>query len=189
MKYRKFSKFEKKENKQLKVKNALSGKGLFIYKNKSKHATLTLPRPTESGLRVVEADKEFQGDDYYLQMVRSGDLILVKVIDDGNKKPEPVQEFTPEPCRTTVCEVKREVLTEAVAQPKTQKKPKTLKESAMSEQKLLLDQPERVTTKGKTEHVVDKTTSKVKLNETDNQPQEPVLLNESPSDDGFLVLK
>jgi hypothetical protein len=59
----------------------------------------------------------------------------------------------------------------------------------MSEQKLLLDQPDRVTNKGKTEHVVDKSTGKVKLNETGNQPQEPVLLNESPSDDGFVVLK
>lgn len=184
MKYRKFNKFEKKENNQAKLKNALSGKGLFLYKNKSKHATLTLPRPTASGIRVVGPDKEFQGDDYYIQMVRSGDLILVRVIDDGQPKPELAP--APQVC-TTLCEVKKEeVLTEAAV---TKVPAKKTKEKNMSEQKLLLDQPERVTTKGKTEHVVDKATGKVKLNETGNQPQEPVLLNESPSDDGFVVLK
>jgi hypothetical protein len=185
MKYRKFNKFEKKENNQLKVKNALSGIGVYIYKNKSKHATLTLPRPTSSGVRMVGPEKEFQGDDYYLQMVRSGDLMLVKVVDDGKTKPAPVQEV----CRAEPCEVKQEVLTEAVAAKTLPKKIKLKEDKNMSEQKLLLDQPERVTTKGKTEHVVDRSTGKVKLNETGNQTQEPVLLNESPSDDGFVVLK
>jgi hypothetical protein len=183
MKYRKFNKFEKKENNHNKVKNALAGKGVFLFKNKSKTATLNLPRPTASGIRVVGPDKEFQGDDYYIQMVRTGDLILVRVIDDGQVKPEPVA--VPEVC-TAVCEVKEEVLTEAVVTKTTAKK---TKEKTMSESKLLLDQPERVTTKGKTEHVVDKTTGKVKLNEGDGQPQEPVLLNESPGADGFVVLK
>lgn len=79
MKYRKFNKLEKKEVRAQMLENALHGEGLYLYKN-ANNATLTLPRPTSSGLRVIGPGKEFQGDNYYMQLVRSGMLRLVKEI-------------------------------------------------------------------------------------------------------------
>jgi hypothetical protein len=77
MKYRKFNKFEKKEVRAQMLQNALHGEGLYLYRNNTK-ADLTLPRPTKSGTRVVAAGKEFQGDNYYMQLVKQGMLRLVK---------------------------------------------------------------------------------------------------------------
>ena len=79
MKYRKFNKFEKKEVQAQQLANALHGEGLYLYRN-STDADLALPRPTKSGLRSVGPRAEFQGDNYYMQMVRNGFLRLVKEI-------------------------------------------------------------------------------------------------------------
>lgn len=58
-------------------------------------------------------------------------------------------------------------------------------EKPMSEQKLILDQPDKVTTEGKIEHVVKKLDKPVKLNEgqpAEQKKEEDVLLNDSPVD-------
>lgn len=150
MKYRKFNKYEAKENRTTNVTNALAGSGLYIYENSSKEADLTLPRPTRTGLRKVAAGGRFQGDDYYMQLVRTGYLRLIEVM----QTPEQEKEVT-----------------------------------LLEEQKLILDQPDRVTVKGKVEQVVEKKTPKQKLNEGNNTAPAPeVLLNENPGDDGFVVI-
>jgi uncharacterized membrane protein len=79
MKYRKFNKFEKKEVRSQMIENALHGEGVYLYRNNSM-ADLTLPRPTRSGIRSVGPKQEFQGDNYYMQLVKSGMLRLVKEI-------------------------------------------------------------------------------------------------------------
>lgn len=79
MKYRKFNKLEKKEVQAQQLANALHGEGLYLYRNNT-GADLALPRPTKSGLRSVAPKAEFQGDNYYMQLVRSGFLRLVKEI-------------------------------------------------------------------------------------------------------------
>jgi hypothetical protein len=79
MKYRKFNKYEKKEVRAQQLENALHGEGLYLFRNNT-DADLTLPRPTKSGLRSVGPRQEFQGDNYYMQLVRSGYLRLVKEI-------------------------------------------------------------------------------------------------------------
>jgi len=86
VKYRKFNRYEKKENRRVQVAEAMSGKGIYVYKNSSAVNELMLPRPTKSGVRKVGPDGTFQGDDYYLQLVRSGELRLVEVIDTGVKQ-------------------------------------------------------------------------------------------------------
>jgi hypothetical protein len=77
MKYRKFNKYEKKQIQSEQMANAMHGEGLYLYENNT-DATLTLPRPTSSGLRIVGARKQFQGDNYYMQMVRDRHLRLIK---------------------------------------------------------------------------------------------------------------
>jgi hypothetical protein len=79
MKYRKFNKYEKKEVKAQMLQNALHGEGIYLYRNNT-NADLTLPRATKSGIRTVSAGREFQGDNYYMQLVRQGMLRLVKEI-------------------------------------------------------------------------------------------------------------
>lgn len=79
MKYRRFNKYEKKEIRSQMLENALHGEGIYLYRNNT-NADITLPRPTKSGTRVVAAGKEFQGDNYYMQLVKHGMLRLVKEI-------------------------------------------------------------------------------------------------------------
>ncbi len=79
MKYRKFNKYEKAEVRSQMLENALHGEGMYLFRNSSS-ADLTLPRPTKSGIKSVGPGKEFQGDNYYMQFVKTGMLRLVKEI-------------------------------------------------------------------------------------------------------------
>jgi len=79
VKYRKFNKYEKKEIRSQVLANALHGEGMYLFENNTK-ADLTLPRPTKSGLRSVGPKQQFQGDNYYMQMVKQGHLRLIKVL-------------------------------------------------------------------------------------------------------------
>lgn len=68
-----------------------------------------------------------------------------------------------------------------VVNPKNSAEP--IKENAMSGEKLILDQPDTITTRGKVEHVVDDNLPKAQpLNDAANpaQPVAEVLLNEQP---------
>lgn len=146
MKYRKLNKYEQKVERARAIDTAMSGEGMYLYEN-SANATLTLPRPTASGLREVGPRAQFQGDNYYMQLVRSGHLRLIKTL----------------------------------MEPQT-------KEQVMNEERLILDQPDTVTNKGKVEHVVDGDTPIQRLQEQGEEDQPDVLLNESPVDDGFVIV-
>lgn len=146
MKYRKFSKQEKKEEKSQAVREAMSGEGLYLYENNS-DATLTLPKPTDSGTRIVDARKQFQGDNYYMQMVMTGHLKLIRELQAPKKE-----------------------------------------EQIMNEEKLILDQPDMVTDKGKMEHIVETPTEPIN-EQGDEDNQEDVLLNEDPVDGGFVIVE
>lgn len=151
MKHQKFNKYEKKEIRRENIAQAMSGAGVYIYQNSSSASELSLPRPTKSGVRKVSAGGQFQGDDYYMQFVKTGILRLVEVL----QTPEQEKEV-----------------------------------QMLEEQKLLLDQPERVTNEGTVENVVAQKPAVRKLNETGKapQPQQDILLNESPDDDAFVIV-
>lgn len=65
-----------------------------------------------------------------------------------------------------------------------------LKESTMPTEKLILDQPDTVTTKGKIEHVVETGPTTMPINDATapTQPIPDVLLNENPLD-GVEIIK
>jgi len=160
MKYRKFNRYEKKENKAHNVREALSGGGVYLYQNSNAKAELTLPRPTKSGMRVIKPGAQFQGDDYYMQLVKTGMLRLVEVLQTAEQ--------------------------EKAEQVKQDQGEQTMNES----QQLLLDQPDTVTHAGPVEHVVKGDVTQKKVNEQANASQVPVLLNESPvADDGFVIVE
>jgi hypothetical protein len=147
MKYRKFNKYERKEEQARAVAQAMHGEGLYLYENNT-DATLTLPRPTKSGTKVVGPRKQFQGDNYYMQMVRSGYLRFIKEL----------------------------------------QAPQSEEQVMLNEEKLILDQPDTVTHKGKVEHVVDRNTPAQRLQEQGSDEQPEILLNEGPVDDGFVIV-
>ena len=80
MKYRKFNRYEKKEIRTEHIRQATAGAGMYLFENSSAQATLNLPRATKSGIRTIGPKQQFQGDDYYMQLVRSGQLRLIKTL-------------------------------------------------------------------------------------------------------------
>jgi hypothetical protein len=62
------------------------GQGYFLYENNT-GGTLMLPKPTASGIRQIEAPDprrpgsgRFQGDDYFMSLVRNNMLRLIKTL-------------------------------------------------------------------------------------------------------------
>jgi hypothetical protein len=128
MKYRKLNKWERKAERAKRLEEALQGSGLYIFENNTK-GDIMLPRPTKSGIRTVLVGKQFQGDSYYLSLVKTNELKLVK-----------------------------ELLS-----------PEQEKEQMAIEKKLILDQPDTITNRGKVEHVC-----------TDDDPTLPPLNEQGP---------
>lgn len=120
---------------------------------------LKLPKATASGMRMIGPRKRFQGDSYFLSWV-GAPMNLLRLI----------EEITP---KKTTQEIADEI-----------NKGKT-----MNEQKLILDQPDTVTNKGKIEHVVSNQQPVQQLNDAAaTKPQHDVLLTENPLD-GVAIIK
>lgn len=139
---RKASRYERQGQRREFLEHVLKGEGLYVYRNRHKEATLELPKPTKSGRSTIGAGQEWQGDNYYMSLVRSGDALLVREI------------YSPE------------------------------QEKQMNEQKLIVDQPDMVTTEGTVEHVIP-TARPGQQPLAEGQPGNPeekkdVLLNEEP---------
>jgi uncharacterized protein with WD repeat len=57
------------------------GKGRYLYQNCTK-GDIVLSRPTRNGVKYIASGQQFEGDDYYLQMVRTHDLKLVRILEE-----------------------------------------------------------------------------------------------------------
>ena len=80
MKYTKrMNKYEKRQYYQDKLKHDMEGKGLYIYENNTK-GDLELPKATASGLKRIPVGGRFQGDNYFMNMVKSHDLRYIREI-------------------------------------------------------------------------------------------------------------
>jgi hypothetical protein len=86
----KLSRAEKKIVNAKKLENALAGSGLYLYENHS-NADLKLPKPTKSGIRQVGPKQQFQGDDYYMSLVRTGFLRLIEVLQTPEQEAQVMQ--------------------------------------------------------------------------------------------------
>lgn len=87
------NKYEKNMLRAQKRKAALSGKGLYVFRNNTS-GDLLLPRPTKSGITRVSTNEEFQGDDYYMFMVRNNELRLVRQIESPEQPAKTLNETT-----------------------------------------------------------------------------------------------
>ena len=129
------------------------GQGLFIYRNKSKVATLSLPKPAANGVKMVgphdpkvAGSGEFEGDDYF---IKCG--------------------FMPAEC----------IVVRAVHKPE---------EKTMNEEKLILDQPDRVTNQGPVEQVADSESQKSLVETEDENQSTEVLLTEDPMEGVKIII-
>lgn len=114
MKKNRKDKVAQKQEKMERLHRTLQGKGLFIFRNASKVSDLTLPKPANDGRKVIEPFQEFQGDDYFMHMLKTHEIRLVQVLIPPDQE-----------------------------------------RKVMSEEKLILNQPETYTNEGKVELVRD----------------------------------
>ena len=57
------------EQRRLNIQKNLSGSGLYIYENKTT-GHLKLPKPASDGRRVIPPKGQFEGDDYFMVLVK-----------------------------------------------------------------------------------------------------------------------
>lgn len=74
------NRYQRRELNAEKLKNNMSGTGIYIYENNS-DGDLKLPKPTDSGIKTVGPRKQFQGDSYYMQWVGSP-MNLLKLVQE-----------------------------------------------------------------------------------------------------------
>ena len=65
-----------------KKSNELAGKGVYIFENIT-NSDFLLPKPTLDNKKFVAPKQKFMGDSYFLNLVKSRMLRLVKVVNNG----------------------------------------------------------------------------------------------------------
>ena len=143
---KKLNKYQSQQERSDRMERIQHGEGLFVYKNRT-NGDLSLPKPTQSGQKVVGPGQEWQGDNYYMAMVPQEAIIV------------------------------RTIIT-----------PQQQKEMKMQEEKLILDQPDKVTTEGMVEHVVKKIPESLNEVEEDQTLKSDTLINEDPMD-GVQIIR
>jgi len=73
------NKYERRAEREQQIKIALHGEGLYEYINNRK-GELNLPKVAANGIKRVAPGKTFEGDSYFMQMVKTNDLRLVREI-------------------------------------------------------------------------------------------------------------
>ena len=141
------------------------------YRTKSKRLT----RYEAIAANRVKTEMAQRGEGIFLYRNNTkGDLTLPKPSLDGKKTIPPKETWTGDDYFMQLVRSNEARLVETIKSPEDERK-------AIMEQKLLVDQPDRVTVKGKVEHVVVQ--PQKKLNENTPAAQEPVqdvLITEDP---------
>jgi len=203
MRYSQYNRHERKQIQLEKLAQSLKGAGIYVYKNASRTGTLSLPKEIASGRKTVGPGEEFQGDSYFMSLVRTGDLIMVRAIKTAEQDKKEVAAAAAEvvanaaalEAKTMTDRVNAAmalalvekaaaeecVLSEATDHASKTRVPRKVETvNNQKTKKLVLDQPDRVTNEGKVEHVI-RDDGTQKLHDHDNSKRQPdVLLNEHP---------
>jgi hypothetical protein len=152
---KKVSKIERLAERKKIIEYRQKGEGLYVFRNRSREATLDLPKPSSDGKTAVGPANpqipgagEWEGDSYFMDMVRRNEAVLVRII----RSPEEERMMN-------------------------------------SQEKLILDQPDQITSEGTVEHIVFD--PKKSLNETPedlSKPKPDVLLTEDPME-GIQIIR
>ena len=120
------TKYQKNVMRAEKRRDALQGKGLYVYRNNTS-GDLFLPKPTKSGVSKVGLREEFQGDDYYMFMVKSNELHLMRVI-ESPQETAVLRESTEQPMEDKLITEQPPVVTTEGTVEYVQQKPKDKRE-------------------------------------------------------------
>ena len=143
------SKYENRVLRAQKRRADMQGSGRFIFENNTR-GDLMLPRATKTGISKVcvrdprvPGSGQFTGDDYYMSMVRTNDLRLIRQIEAPNQEPvmteQPVTEdklITEQPPLVT-----NEGTVEFVEQKPKQQKLNEIQPAAPEPEKLINEDP------------------------------------------------
>lgn len=152
----------------------VQGTHLYTFENHRNH-DLSLPRRSYDGKTLIPPRGQFKGDEYFLMLQKSGQIRLVSS--------EPFVKPQPAACAPVVQQPAACVATVQQATENVQVITETKQETNM--EKLILDQPDRVTTQGHTEQVACNQPKKIndaaEINSKAKQNGE-ILLTENPLD-------
>jgi hypothetical protein len=159
MKYApRLNRYERRQVHEEKLKHDMGGTGVYVYENNT-DGDLKLPKPTDSGIRMVGPRKRFQGDSYYMKWVGSP-MNLLRF----------VEEISPKITNQNL-------------------QPQTMEENVSQEKKLLLDQPDTITHNGKVETIIVNQESRpLNDNTYPTKKRSEVLLTEDPLDGVEIIL-
>jgi hypothetical protein len=89
---KKMNRYERSNYLRAKLEKDLSGEGLYVYRNNTP-GDLSLPKPDAKGSRLpIKPGGQFEGDNYFMGMVRSNELKLVREISPPRDKGELMKE-------------------------------------------------------------------------------------------------
>lgn len=143
-------------------------------------------------LNKERIDKALHGEGMYLfENNTDADMKLPRPTKSGLREVGPREQFQGDNYYMFMVQVGHLRLIKELQSPAQEKAANEAAEAAMNPpepEKLILDQPDTITEQGKVEHV-QTTTPLQPLDEADeNQPKPDVLLNETPIDDGFVII-
>ena len=73
----KLNKMQRAADRRDQLAYRLHGEGLYIFKNNTK-GSLILPKPASGGQKTIEPGEEFEGDNYFMSLVQTNSLRLVR---------------------------------------------------------------------------------------------------------------
>jgi hypothetical protein len=76
---KKMTRLERAALRKQKLEEVLAGTGKYIFKNNTS-GDLELPKKNLDGKNKVAKNEEFMGDSYFLQLVKTNDLKLVRIL-------------------------------------------------------------------------------------------------------------
>ncbi|RDJ35522.1 MAG: hypothetical protein DWQ19_11945 [Crenarchaeota archaeon] len=84
-KKKKLNKLQRQHERKIALEKKLHGEGLYLYKNNTS-GTLILPKPLPNGKTRVEANAEFEGDNYFMQLVKNNSVRLIRELVSPKKE-------------------------------------------------------------------------------------------------------
>jgi len=87
----KLSKVERIIEQKRKMELAFYGEGLYVYENNTK-GELDLPKATKSGIKRLLPGQQFQGDNYFMKLVKSNELRFIREITSPENERKTMEE-------------------------------------------------------------------------------------------------
>lgn len=84
---KKMDKYARMAENRKRAEEGFKGTGRYVFQNNTP-GDLILPKMTHEGIRVVNKGKQFEGDSYFISMVKTNQLRLIKELDSPERTAE-----------------------------------------------------------------------------------------------------